>query len=414
MRKILALIIGLCAAAPAGAKYEIREEYRRDVINYDEESRSFLRQGFSADTGAARAFLSHTYLPPERQHIFNWSLELRDHPRGVSLMAGHYKRQFRKRTFPGRARYSSPDPFAARPFPSWDSFISASRSASPLYSFSGLAARHEIVMDEARLDTALFCSMRRRYIHFEDYDGGRVDSSMDSVNSRLERDGFYTEPVLLRDCGAAILLSCRQGLSAGLAAYGGDMRACSGRELLWDSGRGRDSESGIEGFSGSMLYMKYADDHLFAFCELGLTRSGRGKGGNDDLSGGYGFSAGTRFRSRLSALRFLLTRTGTGFYAPGGADGPFPRDECDFSASQRLHENITAGLSASYEHRRVPGKNDPCLKTSRREGFFVDISGRNLKWKSAMDILLRDDARRTKTVSREESSLEWNLTGICP
>jgi hypothetical protein len=279
MRKILALIIGLCAAAPAGAKYEIREEYRRDVINYDEESRSFLRQGFSADTGAARAFLSHTYLPPERQHIFNWSLELRDHPRGVSLMAGHYNASFGSGLFLGARRYSSPDPFAARPFPSWDSFISASRSASPLYSFSGLAARHEIVMDEARLETALFCTMRRRYIHFEDYDGGRVDSSMDSVNSRLERDGFYTEPVLLRDCGAAILLSCRQGLSAGLAAYGGDMRACSGRELLWDSGRGRDSESGIEGFSGSMLYMKYADDHLFAFCELGLTRSGAARAG---------------------------------------------------------------------------------------------------------------------------------------
>jgi hypothetical protein len=407
MRKILALIIALCSADAAAARYEIREEYRRDVINYDEESRSFLRQGFTADTGAARAFLSHTYLPREEEHAFNWSLELRDLPRGNSLMAGHYTASFGSGLFLGSRRYSSPDPFASRPFPSSDSFISASRSTSPLYSFSGVAARHEILMDEARLETALFCSMRKRYIHFDDYDRGRVDSSMDSVNSRLERDGFYAEPVLLRDCGAAILLSYRQGLSAGVAAYGGDMRSCSGRELIWDGGKGKSSDSGIAEFSGSMLYMKYADDHLFSFCELGLARAG----GNDDLTGGYGFSAGSRFRSRMSALRFLVTRTGAGFYAPGGADGPFPREECDFSASLRPHENIVAGISASYEHRSVPGKTDACLKTSRREGFFIDISGGGLQWKSAIDLLLRDEARGARTISREESSLKWNPEG---
>ena len=382
MRKVLVGFFILLAIAAGAADYTIREEYRQDVVDYESDPEHFWRQVFSIKMNkSASASLSHNYIQKTGEQMFTGFLNLSSPDEAFRLIAGNYNVGFGSGLFIGSRRYISDDPFAAKPFPAFGNFISPSGSASPIYSFMGLAAELK-GGDETSFSGGVFTSLRRRYIRRDYYDSKRVPSSMNSVNSRPATIGLYNEPVLIRDAGASVSLNMGKNFSAGLLGYCEDLKTFRDETIEWEYKSGNSWESGITKCGGGALYLRYSDKYIFMFCESGVTLSQK-RPVKDET--GAAVSAGFRFRNALSAFSLSALSAGRGFYAPEAADSPFPRKECAAAISLRALKYFEFGGTASYERKEYPGRNEAGLSSAIREGVYALASGKTFEVKAGYD-----------------------------
>ena len=382
MRKVLVGFFILLAAAASAADYEIHEEYRQDVVDYESCPERFWRQIFSIKTDKSTvALLSHNYIQKTGEQMFTGFLNLYSPGKRLHFIVGNYNVGFGSGLFIGSRRYISDDPFAARPFPAFGNFLSPSGSANPIYSFMGFAAELKSG-GETSFNGGAFVSLRRRYIRRDYYDSKRVPSSMNSINSRAAPVGLYNTPALIRDTGVSVSFGIGKNFSAGLIGYCEDLKTMQNETIEWEYKSGNSWESGVTKCGGGALYLRYSDKYIFMFCESGVTLSQKRPGKDES---GTAISAGFRFRNPYSAFSLSALSAGRGFYAPEAADSPFPRNECAAALSLRALKYFEAGCSASYEKKEYPGRNESALSSTIREGVYILAAGKTFEVKAAYD-----------------------------
>jgi hypothetical protein len=404
MRKILVGLFMLLCINAAAAVYEIREEYRQDVIDYESGSERFLRQNFSVKIDKSSASLSHNYIQERGEHLFTGYINICSPAERFRFTAGNYNINFGSGLFMGTRRYASEDPFASRPFPSAGNFISPSHSANPVYSFMGLGADFTTSPSGAvRFHGGAFVSLRKRYIHNDYYDSKKIPSSMNSVNSRTAPDGPYNEPILIRDTGAAVSLDIGKNFTAELLGYYEDLRSFTNETIAWEYKEGNRSVNGIESSKGTAIHMRYSDKYIFLFCEAGITMTGQY---SEKEQRGSAFSTGFRFRNEYAAFSLLLLSAGTHFYAPEASDSPFPRNECSAALSLKPAKFFQFGGTASYEHKEYPGRTEAALAATVRNGIFALAGGKSLEFKAGLDAVEYDKAAGRKHMTKETASVK--------
>ena len=405
MRKILVVLAVLHSVFAFAAQYELREEFRQDVIDFEEEPKRFIRQNFSIKPGkTAVASLSHNYIINDNEHIFTGYLNLQNENERFKLVAGNFNINFGSGLFFGTRQYISQDPFASRPFPMSGKFIAPSGSANPVYSLCGLAVSVTLAQT---LDISVFASLRRRYTREDYYENEKVPSSITSINSRAAPEGLYCEPVFIRDAGCSVALNTENFYSA-LFIYYEDVKDMAGDDIVWEYAKGYSSEDGIRSAFGTSGYLRYTDDYVFVYCEAGLSFTQRyvADSNNYDI-GGYAVSTGFRFRNRTAAFSLYSLTTGSSFYAPEASENMFPRHECHASASLKVLEFMQLGGSASYEHKDYPGKTEAALSTAVKEGVFAVVGNKKLEAKGSFNISSNDKAAGRNRQFREAASLSW-------
>ena len=413
MRTVLALLLAITASAPLvhAATCEIREEYRQDVVDYDSGKEYFLRQKLMVCLeDRFSGSLCHSYLHDSSQNIFTWNMNFREVLGCIDLTVGNYSVNFGSGLFLGMRRYVSPDPFASKPFPYESKFISPSGSSSPVYSFSGAALACSLSPGESAVKTGFYISRRRRFIHMEDYDEGGTGASPGTINSRISREGPYTEPVVLRDSGFFLGLDSGGYASAGIAAFYGDIEGCGGKSLVWDRRELDNSSAGTGGYAGSAFSFRYGDSNIFACCELGFSMALNEPEARESLSGGYGFFFGARFRQDPAAFLVSFSSTGPSYYAPQSTEADPPGRECNIDISLKAFPWMQWGIQSSFEHRTCPGKNDRILENVRREGLFFVMKMQRFDFRCSLDALCRDENAGIGRTVKESCTLKWSFS----
>lgn len=405
MRKVLVVLTLLWPAALFAAQYELREEYRFDVVDFEEDPKHFWRQNFSVKpTKTTAASLSHNYIQESNDHIFTGYLNLKDEHERFRFVAGNYNINFGSGLFYGTRQYISADPFASTPFPAAANFISPSGSASPVYSLCGLGAS---VLLAGMFEISAFGSLRRRYILSDYYDNGKVASSMNSINARPAREGRYNEPVFIRDIGLSLALNLDSFYAAVLFYYK-DVSNMSGGNIVWEYIEDDFGGEGIHGSGGSAIYFRYRDEYIFMFCEAGLsfTQHHDSDKKEPDFKA-YGTSAGFRFRRRTAAFSLFSVSAGPWFYAPEASRNIYPRHESHASASVKMFGFAQLGTAASYERKEYPGKNEAALSTNIKEGLFAVIGNKTIEANTRFDISRQDKAAGRTRLTKEAAALRW-------
>ncbi len=405
MQKILVMAVTVLLVMPVhAALYELKEEYRQDVINYDDDLQQFWRQSLSVKLGSSSAVLSHRYTPDNGKNVFAGYLDLQNQSGKLRFSAGNYNINFGTGLFLGARRYMSDDPFAAARFPDSRRFL-VPVSSSPVYCFSGLAGVYSSQQEGEGLMAGTFLSYRKRYTRWDYYDERRIPSSLASVLSRTEPEGLYTCPVGIRDCGASLGYAFRNGFYAGILCYYEDMTACNDSPVTWEYDEGYFSSTGIRRNGGAGISLRYEDDRTLLYAEGGLTlrqKYDRGK------EAGWGLSCGGKFSFSRAAFNLFMTETGPGWYAPEGAESLVPRDEYGSSLTIRPADNIDFGGTVSFVRKKYPSLNEAAPASSVKEGVFVSMAGDKWRIRGSFDTVNRTAASGQSRLCRE--ALVWRFS----
>lgn len=404
MQKIsIAFLLAVLFAEQAfAAEYEVREEYRQDVIDYDEDAKRFWRQNFAIKLNkTAVASLSHNYVRDNGEHILTGYLNIPNASSKGGIIAGNYNASFGSGLFLGARRYISADPFAATPFPTSRKFLSPSGSSSPVYSLFGLAGFISVGSEDFKFSAGIYSSVRKRYVRRDYYEAGELPLSISSVNGKTKAYGVYREPVQIKDLGFTLGADIVDCFAAGLLLYGEKLESYSGKSLVWEYNKGYFSEKGIRGCGGISAYLRYTDKYIFVFCEAGFSGKREYPKGTSRLTEGYALAAGFRFRCEFAALSLYAADTGPEFYAPEASDSVFPTEECRAALSFSPWKRFRFGGTASYERKKYPGKYEAAPAFSRKDGLFAVLGSRPIEMKGSFDVNERNAASGFKRTMRE-------------
>lgn len=415
MRKLAIIITALFAAATvtasaAAAEYEIREEYRQDVISYDEEAARFWRQNFSVKLNKITcAFLSHNYLQAAKQHIFTGYLNIAEPKDRGGVIAGNFNANFGSGLFFGTKRYVSGDPFVGKLFSVSGKFLSPSGSASPAYCLQGLGAYVNFGGDTIKFSAGVFASARKRYLRLDYFDEGKLPASITSLNGKIYKYGKYTEPVLIKDYGLCLQTVILSSLRAGLLLYGKNISAVNGNSIVWEYYENRNAEYGVTGSGGVAAYAIYSDKYVSIFCEGGVTIVNRHME-QTNIGDAYAFAAGIRLRYSKAALSLYFANAGDRFYAPEAADNVFATKEGRLSVLLKLTASLQIGGTASYEMKKFPGKTESALPAKNREGLYALFRHRPFEIKTSFDAAENKTATGNKRTLRELIAINYKAS----
>ncbi|PKL41327.1 MAG: hypothetical protein CVV44_01445 [Spirochaetae bacterium HGW-Spirochaetae-1] len=379
---IIVTIMGLAVSADHlwGARYEVSGEYRRDVIDYDENRREFSREKVLVDfDGDITLFLAHSYVRTLEEHDIAWNIFINNILPGSSLIMGNFMIHCGSGLIVGVRQYESSSPFASRPFPTASFVVKPAYSGSPVYSFHGIAASQKFLFEPLSCSLYSFYSMRPRFISEDDFKERKVGSSLGTINGKTGERFPSVEPVYIRNFGLTAEIKGNDSCSLQMQYMGTDLTDSRLRALSWDFREDLPQESGLDGVTGLSIFARYGDDYFDAYAEAAMTGKSRtGKRGyiwND----GYAFSGGIRLRHPLFALACTSTMTGNNYYAPDSSTAGLPRREWDMALSVRPWGALEAGASHTGERKTVPGLYEKDLRSKIRERCYVKWHGKKLE-----------------------------------
>ncbi len=347
----------------------VKAGLNREVFNYEEDKDDLAaRGGFSLDIddnfAANYTELRNITLGTSSR---TWNVTANDLAGCINFTAGYFNIHFGSGLMMGRAVYSQPDPFSERLSIYREKIITPSNGGNPAYSLSGAAVNIHTETDSMKFWVMPFFSLQRRYITAAACDEGVIDSSVFTLNSRTAQSGAYTEPVNIINYGITAGFSAMGLFNFQAYSFKTDLKADSGRDIIWDKDRYREGE-GANSMTASGIFVGYSDSSISLFIEPAASSingdpslTGRAvacgaavknrminfslKGRNSDSKFHSEYSSGNRGPERvwetkctLSPLDYL--RTGVLVY---GRKNLLPSYNRDYTGGSLLEE-IFAGL----------------------------------------------------------------------
>ena len=373
MRRASLLILFLLRAAFSGAEQSYPElaatiEYRHDAVDYDAPATDFYRSSLRMNLSGKSSCGITTMYMAQGERRCTWNLALLDLAPSAWCIAGHYYAHFGYGLLMGRRMRVSPDEFQMTSELSRGTSFAPCRSGNPLYSFQGIAMGYAFHFRGFSLSVNPFYSMRERYAHC-DAEGTLVsDSSLSTLNMRLNRRYPYTLPIIITDAG--IMAEMKGGDRVAIQAYWfqTDIKSAGQERVLWDYDRTSYLAGAIRSIYALGLYALYRDEFVSLFAELGLPcREMEQIDGSKRVIRDYGILYGLELRHRYASFLFRGKETGTRFYSQYGRGGNYPEREWYGAVKIIPMEHLILGSAFSFEKGLAPVQEDYSPVTMREK-----------------------------------------------
>lgn len=270
----ITLLIMLQAPSFSADNYtaEIRTGVSREIIDYENDSMNLLLKIGTAINLADCFDFNFTALRniDAQTSSCTWNIAAKELSGFLDFISGNYNLHFGSGLMMGRASYRSGDPFSRKISISKEQAVIPSNGGNPEYSFSGTAFDFHNISEDLKINFIPFCSIQKRYISYESFDEGVIDSSLFSLNPKIRPGGNYTEPVNIINYGAAALMQTSSYFNLQAYYFETDLKGDSGKDILWD----RDSDyggAGIDLIRNSGLFAEYADKNISIFIEPAMS-----------------------------------------------------------------------------------------------------------------------------------------------
>lgn len=266
MLRAVTLLAVLLPSPVCAAMYDVKAEYQRDALDFEESAQEFHREKirlFASDAVSAGAATS--YRTAERKRSSTWNVVADGKTIPVSFIAGNFYAQEGSGLLYGKLRPYNPDPFSSDPgLSSCRRGFSPCDSANPAYAFSGAGLS---LFGGAREDPffVLECSLSRtvRFARRDDDDDHSMSEQLSTILGRIDRRYPYDRAVACRTMTASLAFLPYAAARCELSALSVSLNEGE-RRTAWKSRGGEGSVHGLEGFSA---YGAYNDGILSAFAE---------------------------------------------------------------------------------------------------------------------------------------------------
>jgi len=365
------LIAILCPAVLYGNNYEllVKSGVSREVLDYEGDSADLTARGGTSLNLADSFNFNFTALRniDTGSSSCTWNIAVKNISGSLDFISGNYSLHFGSGLMMGRPSYRSSDPFSKKISIAKDRSISPSNGGNPQYSLFGTAFDLHKIFEDLRIDIIPFYSVQRRFISRDSFDAGAVDSSLFSLNTKLEKSGNNTEPVNIINCGGAFGFNVSDFFCFQAYCFETDLKGDSGKDILWD----RDKDyggGGIDLIRNSGFFAEYADNSIFLFIEPAVSSISSNHTVTD-----YAMSFGTGIRNSIVNFKLCGKNSGKDFHSEYSSGSRTPERIWETRCAVFPFKFTETGFTVYSEKDLTPAYNRDYTDGSVQEEFFAGI-----------------------------------------
>ncbi len=402
------LIALLSDTAPAADNCEVvvKGSVNREVLDYESDtSLPVARGGLSLDLGQRFRFNYTTLHDFETgTSSFTWNAGIKDISGFMDFTSGNYNLHFGSGLMMGKASYRSGDPFNKKISLGAGRTITASDGGNPEYSFHGTVFDFYKVFEDLKIDFIPFYSLQRRYIPFESSESGIIDSSLFSLNAKVDRKGKYTEPVNIINYGAASCLRISDFFTMQGYCFETDLKSVSGKDILWDGDKDY-AEGGVNLLRSCGIFAEYADSNISLFIEPAMSSVNGSR-----KSAGYAVAYGTGIHNSTAALSIRGKNCGSRFHSEYSSGSRTPERIWETKLTLFPFRYFQTGVIVYSEKDLLPSYNRDYTEGSIQEEFFIKSDSSSVDIDISLERKEHYSTGRTDPAERGYISAGFHLT----
>ena len=368
---IIFILSSACPEISSGKNFEagIKSGVSRDVLNYEDDSEKLVIRGGTRFTLPDTFNFELTTLRnmDDKTSSYTWNLAAENLCGFMDFNCGNFNLHFGSGLMMGKQSYSSGDPFSKKISIARDQTISMSNGGNPEYSLSGIVCDLYKTYDRLKIYLIPFFSDQRRYISYESFDDGAVDSSLFTLNTKIRKSGTSTEPVNIINYGGVLGLQTLDMFNIQLYYFETDLKSDRNRDILWDRNRNYAGE-GIDLIRNCGFFAEYTDRNISFFIEPAVSSIDREKTVTD-----FALAWGIGIQNSLTSLVLKGKNTGTDFHSEYSSGGRTPERIWEMKCGIFPLKFFETGFILYSEKNLVPSYNKNYTEGSIQEELFASI-----------------------------------------
>ncbi len=352
----------------------IKTGVSREIINYeDDKNNLILRGGAVLDISNTFGF-NYTAIRNLDNETFSytWNLQVNRISDFINFTAGNYNLHFGSGLMMGKKSYSSSDPFSKKISIAKEQTITPSSSGNPQYSLYGTVFDCYKSFEDVKIYFIPFFSIQRRFISSLSLESGTIDSSLFSLNSKIEKSGNNTEPVNIINYGGVFGFQTLSLFNLQLYYFETDLKGDSGKDILWDKNKYY-LEDGVDLMKHGGFFAEYADNNISLFIEPAFSSVIGSKVITD-----YAMSWGAGIQNRLMNFSMKGKNSGYNFNSEHSSGSRTPERIWELKCGIFPHKIFKTGFIIYTEKDLVPGYNKKYIEGSIEEEIFAALNIRKL------------------------------------
>jgi len=391
----------------SGKNYEVEFKcgVSREVLDYEDDTSNPVIRGGSSVTLYDSFNFDITTLRniDNKTSSYTWNINLRDISGFLNFTAGNYNLHFGSGLMMGKQAYIPKDPFTKKISISKEKTISPANGGNPEYSFYGTVFDFHKLTDDAKIYFIPFVSSQRRYITPGSFESGTIDSSIFTLNSKIRKEGNYTEPVNIINYGCVAGLQASALFNIQIYSFATDIRGDSGKKIRWDADA-YNGGSGISLIRNSGLFAEYADKNISLFVEPAVSSISNGITLTD-------FAVAWGIGIQNSILNFAARgkNCGENFHSEYSTGSRTPERIWETRCGIFPVKHIETGFIVYGEKNLLPSYHKDYIEGSTEEEVFTAVNT------GSSDINLNFKRREHYSTDRKDPLDQCNLTaGFSP
>jgi len=386
----------------AGKNYEagLKTGVSREIIDYEEDNENLILRGgiefaiyetFNFNYTNVRNLENKTF-------SYTWNLQVIEISNFINFTAGNYNLHFGSGLMMGKKSYSSKNPFSKKISIAKERTISTSNSGNPQYSLYGTVFEFYKTFDDIKIYFTPFFSLQRRFISQLSLESGTIDSSLFSLNSKIERNGYSTEPVNIINYGGVSGLQLSSLFNIQIYYFETDLKGDSGKDILWDKNKYYAGD-GIDLIRNTGVFTEYADKNISIFIEPAVSSIE-----NKHTVKDFAVACGIGIQNRIVNFSLKGKNSGKNFHSEYSSGSRTPERIWELKCGVSPHKILQTGFIIYSEKDLIPGYNKKYIEGSMEEELFASLDFGKL------DIDMNFKRRENYSTDRDESIDQGNLS----
>lgn len=386
----------------AAENYEVmlKTGISREIVDYEDDNDSLIIRGGTGLNIAEKFNFNYTAIRNLDKDTFSytWNLEAKEISDFLNFTSGNYNLHFGSGLMMGKKSYSSSDPFTKKISIAKEQTISPSNSGNPQYSLYGTAFELYRAFEDTKIYVIPFFSLQRRFISQESFESGAIESSLFTLNSRIEKEGTNTEPVNIINYGGAAGLQTLSLFNFQIYSFETDLKGDSGKNIMWDKDKDYAGE-GIDKIRNTGLFAEYADKNISLFAEPALSSITGNKSVTD-----FALAWGIGIQNSIMNFSLKGKNSGEKFHSEYSSGSRTPERIWELKCGIYPAEIFQTGFIVYSEKDLLPGYNKKYIEGSIEEEIFAAFN------QGKLNIDLNFKRRENYSTDREESIDQGNFS----
>jgi hypothetical protein len=348
----------------------IKAGVSREFLDFEDDKNNLIFRGGTSINISETFGFNYTAIRNLDKETFSytWNLQVNKISDFINFTAGNYNLHFGSGLMMGRKSYSSRDPFSKKISIAKERIISPSSSGNPQYSLYGTVFEFYKSFEDIKLHFIPFFSIQRRFISRQSFESGAIDSSLFSLNSKIEKSGNNTEPVNIINYGGVFGFQTLSLFNFQLYYFETDLKGDTGKDILWDKNKYY-SRDGVDLIKQGGFFAEYADNNISLFIEPAFSSIT----GSEKVTD-YAMAWGVGIQNHLMNFSAKGKNSGYNFHSEYSSGSRTPERIWELKCGISPHKIFKTGFIIYTEKDLVPGYNKKYIEGLIEEEIFAALN----------------------------------------